>query len=551
MRTAGRRLREVVDPDGSLTEAEQQFERRRLTLSPLLDGMTAVEGLLDSEAVAVVSAAFAPFLVPAGPDHDRTPAQRRADALVEVAAAAIKAEQLPQLSGAVAAVDVVIPLADLVAARGIVLPGTGGILPGAQVGMLACDAAVGRILLGPDSLPLDVGRAERLFTPAQRRALAVRDRGCRFPGCTRPARHTEAHHLVPWLDGGPTDLANDMLLCATTTAGSTADTEPSGPLTRQPAATAHLPSPTEGAGPSPHRCVAPEPVGRLEGVRCCSATVGCGMSSPARSRWFRSTAGRTQQEAVTMSVFTPGRFAGTTAIVTGAGSGIGRATAIRLAQEGARVVAADISLDRLEVLTAEHAGLGLIPVAADLSTEAGVQAVMAALPAPAGVLANVAGIMDGFLPAAEVDDATWQRVFDVNVTAVMRLTRAVLPGMLAAGAGSIVNVSSEAGIRGGAAGVAYTASKHAVNGYTRSVAVHYRQSGIRCNAVLPGGVITNVDGSFRSAHAGQVLGPVLQVIVPPPVPPEDIAATITYVLSTDASNMNGAVVTCDGGWAAI
>ena len=110
--------------------------------------------------------------------------------------------------------------------------------------------------------------------------------------------------------------------------------------------------------------------------------------------------------------FTPGRFAGRTAIVTGAGSGIGRATALRLAREGARVVAADLEL---------------IPVATDIAAEDGAQAVLAAAGGRVDALANVAGVMDAFLPPAEVDDATWERVFAVNVTAVMRLTRAVHP----------------------------------------------------------------------------------------------------------------------------
>jgi len=194
--------------------------------------------------------------------------------------------------------------------------------------------------------------------------------------------------------------------------------------------------------------------------------------------------------------FTPGRFAGRTAIVTGAGSGIGRATALRLALEGARVVAADIAADRLDQLLAEFPDLDLVPVAGDVATEAGVQAVVAAAGGRVDALANVAGIMDAFLPPAEVDDATWERVFAVNVTAVMRLTRAVLPMMLAAGGGSIVNVSSEASLRASASGVAYTASKHAVNGITKSTAVFYKGDGIRANAVAPGGVITNLEAPF-------------------------------------------------------
>ena len=110
----------------------------------------------------------------------------------------------------------------------------------------------------------------------------------------------------------------------------------------------------------------------------------------------------------------PGRFAGRTAIVTGAGSGIGRATALRLAQEGARVVIADIAADRLEQLTGEFPDLDLVPVAADIATEEGARAVVEAAGGRVDALANVAGIMDAFLPPAEVDDATWERVLAVN-----------------------------------------------------------------------------------------------------------------------------------------
>jgi NAD(P)-dependent dehydrogenase (short-subunit alcohol dehydrogenase family) len=247
----------------------------------------------------------------------------------------------------------------------------------------------------------------------------------------------------------------------------------------------------------------------------------------------------------------PGRFAGITAIVTGAGSGIGRATTLRLAHEGATVVAADISRTRLEALVAGIPGLGLIPVTVDITSEEGVAAIVAAVGGRADALVNVAGIMDGFLPPAEVDDETWERVFAVNVTAMMRLTRAVLPLMLSAGHGAIVNVSSEASLRGSTSGVAYTASKHAVNGLTKSTAFFYKDQGIRANAVVPGGVITNIEASFRSEHAAAVIGPVMQANLPPPATAEQVAATITYLLSDDASNVNGAIIPCDGGWSAL
>lgn len=125
--------------------------------------------------------------------------------------------------------------------------------------------------------------------------------------------------------------------------------------------------------------------------------------------------------------FTQGRFSGRTAIVTGAGSGIGKATAVRLAREGARVIAADISAPRLSELAEEHPGLDVVAVPGDIASVTGVQAIVTAAAGKVDALANVAGIMDAFLTPAEIDDDTWQRVFDVNVTAIMRLTRAVLP----------------------------------------------------------------------------------------------------------------------------
>jgi NAD(P)-dependent dehydrogenase (short-subunit alcohol dehydrogenase family) len=114
-----------------------------------------------------------------------------------------------------------------------------------------------------------------------------------------------------------------------------------------------------------------------------------------------------------------------------------------------------------------------------------------------------------------------------------------------------VNVSSEASLRGSAAGVAYTASKHAVNGLTKSTAFFYKSQGIRANAVVPGGVITNIEGAFRSEQAAAIVGPVLQATLPSVATPEQVAAVITFLLSGDAANINGAILPCDGGWSAI
>jgi NAD(P)-dependent dehydrogenase (short-subunit alcohol dehydrogenase family) len=251
------------------------------------------------------------------------------------------------------------------------------------------------------------------------------------------------------------------------------------------------------------------------------------------------------------TTYIPERFAGRSAIVTGAGSGIGRATAKRLAQEGARVIATDLVQARLDELAAEVEGAGVTAVVGDVTREETIAALLAAANGRVDVLANVAGIMDGFLPAGEVDDGTWERVIAVNLTAVFRLTRAVLPLMTSQKSGSIVNVASEAAFRGSAAGAAYTSSKHAVVGLTKSTAFMYAPQGIRVNAVAPGPVRTGIEAPMKSALAAARLGPLFQTNMPPIAEPEQLAAAITWLASDDAANVTGIVLASDGGWSAL
>ncbi|MFZ4516610.1 MAG: SDR family NAD(P)-dependent oxidoreductase [Acidimicrobiia bacterium] len=243
-------------------------------------------------------------------------------------------------------------------------------------------------------------------------------------------------------------------------------------------------------------------------------------------------------------------FAGRTAVVTGAGSGIGRATALALVARGAHVVAVDWVAARLEALVVVGSA-AITPVTCDLSDAESISTIMASTNGTIDCLVNNAGVMDGFLPPAEIDDATWESVFAINLTAAMRLTRAVLPGMISMRRGAIVNVSSEASLRGSVSGVAYCASKHALNGVTKSVAFFYRSHGIRANAVLPGGVQTNIEAPFLSPYAREQLVPVLTATMPPIAQPEQVASCIAWLLSDSASNVNGALVPCDGGWSVL
>ncbi|HEY9307117.1 MAG TPA: SDR family NAD(P)-dependent oxidoreductase [Microbacterium sp.] len=244
-----------------------------------------------------------------------------------------------------------------------------------------------------------------------------------------------------------------------------------------------------------------------------------------------------------------GRFAGKTVIVTGAGSGIGRATASRIAREGGRVIAVDVSQDRLDDFASEHTGAEIVTLVADITDDAKVAEIVAAAGDRIDGLANIAGIMDDMTPIGELTDAVWKRVFSVNVDGTMKLMRAVVPVMLARGTGSIVNTASEAALRGSAAGVAYTASKHAVVGLTKSTAFMYGPSGLRVNAVAPGATITNIEATFASPLGAERVRQAM-AILPDAAEAEALAASITFLLSDDGVNINGVVLASDGGWSA-
>jgi hypothetical protein len=205
------------DAAREVARANRQHARRELRISPKAGGMFGVQGDLDAEGGATVLTALDALSAPdpAGAEP-RTPAQRRADALVELARRALDAGDLPERGGERPHVAVTVPfetLLDQVGAPGADLD-WGGMLTGETARRLLCDCKVHRVIIKGASLPIDVGRATRTIPAALRRALVIRDRGCAFPGCDRPAAWCDAHHLIHWSTGGATCLENCVLLCS-------------------------------------------------------------------------------------------------------------------------------------------------------------------------------------------------------------------------------------------------------------------------------------------------------------------------------------------------
>jgi len=247
------------------------------------------------------------------------------------------------------------------------------------------------------------------------------------------------------------------------------------------------------------------------------------------------------------------RFAGKIAVVTGAGSGIGLATAKLLIAGGAKVIAVDVVEQRLAEAAAEI-GAQYVPVTVDITAADAPATIANAAGGTVDILINNAGIMDGFLPVAEVSDAVWDKVIAINLTSMMRLIRQFLPGMIEAKHGAIVNLASEAAIRT-CAGVAYTVSKHGVIGLTKNTAAMYSKDGIRCNAIAPGGVATNVEGDFKSQLAAGRIGAAMgatMTAVAEMGKPDQLAEAICFLADDQAASfINGVVLPVDGGWSTV
>lgn len=237
-------------------------------------------------------------------------------------------------------------------------------------------------------------------------------------------------------------------------------------------------------------------------------------------------------------------------LVTGAASGIGRATAERLANEGARLALCDVTADALEATarTCRESGASVHEVVADVSSERAVVDLVAGTVEAFGgldVVCNVAGIL-AFEDSRRTTLADFDRILAVNLTGTFLVCREALDHLLASG-GNIVNISSTAALAGHPWTAAYSASKGGVLALTLTLAVEFGKQGVRSNAIAPGSIETPIQGAFRVPEGGD---PKLIHRVMPldrMRGPDQVAAAVAYLASDDAAHVNGEVLRVDGG----
>lgn len=245
------------------------------------------------------------------------------------------------------------------------------------------------------------------------------------------------------------------------------------------------------------------------------------------------------------------RYADKVVLVTGAASGIGRATAVRLAEEGAKVVAVDIAEARLHEKTApklEATGADFLLRPCDVADEGQVKATIAAAVERFGrldVLCNIAGILRSD-HTHELSLADWQRIIDVNLTGCFLMCREALPHLLAS-KGNIVNMASNSALGSHPWMAAYSASKGGIVSLTKAIAAEYPKQGIRANCVCPGGINTPLHGQFSVPDGADL--DLIKKAVPyvPYVGPEWVASVVAFLGSEDACYMNGTALRVDGG----
>lgn len=244
-------------------------------------------------------------------------------------------------------------------------------------------------------------------------------------------------------------------------------------------------------------------------------------------------------------------------LVTGAGSGVGRAIVNLFSRNGSAVVIVDVVPERVNSVVAEveSAGGKAMGMVVDVSKGAEVDRMVDNALAAFGridILCNNAGIMDGANPVADTTDELWDKVMNINLNGPFKASRRAIPSMLKQGKGVIINTASVAGLYGGVAGAAYTVSKHGLVGLTRNIASLYGKKGIRCNAMVLGGVNTAIGvGSNQPNPAGMEHLMKVASLMPRVAEPREIAELALFLASDRSSYMNGSCVLIDDGWTVL
>lgn len=244
-----------------------------------------------------------------------------------------------------------------------------------------------------------------------------------------------------------------------------------------------------------------------------------------------------------------------TVVVTGAGSGMGKAIARLFAQHGARVVAVDLHADNAmevaEMIRIE--GGHAIGLKCDVANEAQVKRMMHAAVLEFGtvdILVNNAGVMDDFTPLEKVTNELWRKIIGVNLDGSFYTSREAIAQMVKKGKGVMIHISSVGGTHGARAGLAYTTSKHALIGMSKNIGFMYAKKGIRSNVIAPGGVNTNIMKNAQPDEEGAVLCSSGAGSMPRLGESAEIAKVALFLASDDSSFVNGEVITADGGWTA-
>lgn len=246
------------------------------------------------------------------------------------------------------------------------------------------------------------------------------------------------------------------------------------------------------------------------------------------------------------------RLNGKVAIITGGASGLGKAQALKFASEGASVVVADLSQDKIDSIITEiiNAGGKAIGVRTDVTNDADIDNLVKETVAEFGeisILSNTAGMFDHYAPLLKTPEEMWNKIIEVNITSLYKVTSKVLPVMLEKNNGIIINISSGAGLIGGGGGIGYTSTKHAVIGFTKQLNADYGLKGIRANVIAPGLIETPMVQDLIDDPNSGYMNTLSKIPAGRYGKADEVADLALFLAGDESKYIYGAVVPIDGG----